>query len=129
VTGGGKILVMDDEEMIRHMASQVLSLFGYDAEVSKDGVEAIEMYKRAKKSGEPFDAVILDLTIEFGMGGTEAIRKLIEIDPDVKAIVSTGYSNDPVVAKFREYGFRGALTKPYTIDELSKALHKVVSGE
>ncbi len=129
VTGGGKILVMDDEEMIRPMASQVLSLFGYDAEVSKDGVEAIEMYKRAKESGEPFDAVILDLTIEFGMGGTEAIRKLIEIDPDVKAIVSTGYSNDPVVAKFRKYGFRGALTKPYTIDELRKALHKVVSGE
>ncbi len=129
VTGGGKILVMDDEEMIRHMTSQVLGLLGYNAEVSKDGVEAIEMYKRAKESGEPFDAVILDLTIEFGMGGTEAIRKLIEIDPDVKAIVSTGYSNDPVVAKFREYGFRGALTKPYTNDELSKALHKVVSGE
>ena len=63
------------------------------------------------------------------MGGTEAIRKLIEIDPDVKAIVSTGYSNDPVVAKFREYGFRGALTKPYTIDELNNALYKVISGE
>ena len=129
VIGGGKILVMEDEEMIRHMASHVLSQFGYEAEVSRDGAEAIEMYKRAKESREPFDAVILDLTIKFGMGGTEAIQKLIEIDPDVKGIVSTGYSNDPVVTNFREYGFCGALAKPYTPDKLTKALSDVISRE
>ena len=129
VTGSGKILVMDDEEMIRNTARHLLSRFGYDAELSRDGAEAIELYKKAKTSGEPFDAVILDLTNQFGMGGREAIRKLLEIDPDVKAIVSTGYSHDPVVTEFWEYGFSGSLTKPYTIDELSRALSGVLSRD
>ncbi len=129
MTGEGKILVMDDEEMIRNTVSHILSRLGYDGEVSKDGAEAIELYKKAKESGEPFDAVILDLTNQFGMGGKEAIRKLLEIDPDIKAIVSTGHSYDPVVTKFREYGFRGALIKPYSIDELSRALHEIISEE
>ncbi len=71
--------------------------------------------------------VILDLTYQFGMGGKEAIKKLLEIDPDVKGIVSTGYSNDPVVTSHRDYGFCGALTKPYTLDELSKALREAIS--
>jgi len=129
VTGRGRILVMDDEKMIRDFAIQVLNRIGYDAEVSKDGAEAIELYKKAKESEKPFDVVILDLTNQFGMGGKEAIQKLLQIDPDVRGIVSTGYSNDPVVTNFREYGFRCALTKPYTIDELSKALHEVISAE
>ena len=129
VIGRGKVLLMDDEKMIRKFAIQVLSRLGYDAEVSKDGSEAIKLYKKAMESGEPFDVVILDLTNQFGMGGKEAIQKFIEIDPDVKAIVSTGYSDDSAVANYREYGFCGALAKPYTIVELSKTLHDLILGE
>ncbi len=81
------------------------------------------------ESKEPFDVVILDLTCESGMGGKEAIEKLLEIDPDVKGIVSTGYSNDPVVTNFRDYGFCGVLTKPYTIEALRKCLHDLILGE
>jgi len=128
-TGTGKVLLMDDEKMIRNFAIRVLNRIGYESEVSIDGAEAIELYKKAKESGDPFDAVILDLTNQFGMGGKEAIEKLIEIDPDVKGIVSTGYSDDPVVTNFKKYGFCGTLTKPYSIDELSKALSDVISRE
>jgi DNA-binding NtrC family response regulator len=120
---------MDDEEMIRDLSNQILTRLGYDTEVCKDGSEAIRMYEKARESEEPFDAVILDLTNELGMGGKEAMRRLLEIDPEVKGIVATGYSNDPVVTKFREYGFCGALPKPYTMDELSMTLYDVISGE
>lgn len=129
VTVRGKVLLMDDEKMIRDFALCVLSRLGYDVEVSKDGAEAIELYKKAKESREPFDMVILDLTNQFGMGGKEAIEKLLDIDPEVKGIVSTGYSDDPVVANFREYSFCGVLTKPYTTDELSKAIKDVFFQE
>ena len=121
-----KVLVMDDEEMLRHVAGLMLSQSGHDAEFAKDGVEAIELYKKAKESGKPFDAVILDLTNQFGMGGKKAIEILLEIDPDVKAIISSGYSLDPVMANFRQYGFSGAIAKPYTRKELDYILHEVV---
>ncbi len=115
--------------MIRYTVGHILGRLGYDTELCKDGAEAIELYKKAKEAGETFDAVILDLTNQFGMGGKEAIRMFLEIDPDVKGIISTGDSLDPIVANYREYGFRGCLAKPYTIDELSKALHEVISEE
>ncbi len=124
--GKRKILIMDDEEMIRHVAGLMLSQLGHDAEFAKDGIEAIELYKKAKESAKPFDAVILDLTNQFGMGGKEAILKLLEIDPDVKAIISSGYSLDPVMANFKQYGFSGVMPKPYTRKELSYILHEVV---
>ena len=124
-----KVLLMDDEEMIRHVAGLMLSRLGHDAEFAKDGVEAIELYKKAKESGKPFDAVILDLTNEFGMGGKETIVKLLEVDPDVKAIISSGYSIDPVITNFRQYGFSGSLAKPYTGKELSHILDEVLKRE
>ena len=129
VMGRGRILVMDDEKMIRDFAPRILRRLGYDSEVCKDGAEVIELYKKAKESGEPFGVVILDLTNQLGMGGKETLKRLLEIDPDVKGIVSTGYSDDPVVFQYREYGFRATLTKPYTIDELSMALQEVISEE
>ncbi len=129
VAGKGKILVMDDEAMIRKFAGQVMKRLGYDVEVCADGVEAIEMYKKGMESGEPFDAVILDLTNKLGMGGVDAIRQLLEIDPEVKGIVSTGYSNDPVLTDFKAYGFCGALEKPYTMVELSNVLFEVILRE
>jgi len=128
VVGKGRILVMDDEEMIRGMIDQLLRRLGYEVELSKDGAEAIELYRRAMESGEPFDAVILDLTVRGGMGGENAIQKLLEIDPGVKGIISSGYSNDPVMNDFRKYGFIGVIPKPYRINELSETLNKVLMG-
>jgi len=127
VAGRGKILVMDDEKMIRILASEMLSQLGYNVEVSKDGAEAIELYKKAGESGNPFDAVFLDLTIKYGMGGKETIEKLLEIDPNVKAIISSGYSNDPIVSDFEAYGFKGILAKPFNMNELTKVLDGVLT--
>ena len=128
ITGKGRILVMDDMDFIRELATEMLGNLGYKVTTAIDGAEAIELYKKAKESGQPFDAVIMDLTIPGGMGGKVAIQKLIEIDPEVKAIVSSGYSNDPVMAHFEEYGFKGVITKPYRINELGEILQKVIIG-
>jgi two-component system cell cycle sensor histidine kinase/response regulator CckA len=94
-----------------------------------DGTEAIREYQEAIKSGIPFDAVIMDLTIPGGMGGKETIRRLREIDPKVKAIVSSGYSNDPVLAEYQAYGFLGRVEKPYRIQELEKTIAQIVNGK
>ena len=126
---GKKILVMDDEEVVRDVTNALLTHIGYKAEVAVDGVEAIEMYRKAMESGKPYDLVILDLTNNFGMGGVETIKRLLEIDPDVRAIVSTGYSTDPIISNFREHGFRGALPKPYTLDQLKTTLHNAIAAE
>jgi PAS domain S-box-containing protein len=126
VRGQGRILVMDDEEIIREMLSSMLSTAGYEATLTIDGAEAIERYAKAKDSGQPFDAVILDLTVAGGMGGKETIRKLLEIDPDVKAVVSSGYSTDPIMADFKKYGFSAVVTKPYSVGELEKTLRSIL---
>ena len=129
VTQGGKILVMDDEEVIRDVCNALLTHLGYEAEVAVEGVEAIEMYRKAMESEKPFDMVILDLTNKVGMGGAETMAKLLEIDPAVKAIVATGYSNDPIISNFREHGFRSPLPKPFTLDQLKTALQDAFAGE
>jgi CheY-like chemotaxis protein len=120
---------MDDEEAIRQLAHDILTPCGYQVVIAKDGAEAIELFKKAKKSRRPFHAVILDLTVPGGMGGKETIEKLLAIDRNVKAIVSSGYSNDPIMADFREYGFRAVVAKPYDIRELAAIVHRVISGE
>lgn len=124
-TGMGKILVMDDEEMIRTVAGMMLSRLGYEVEFAKDGHDAIKFFRIARKSGKPFDILIIDLTIPGGMGGLETIRELLEIDPHVKAIVASGYSDSRVMSDFRKYGFRAALPKPYEIIQLSAVLNAV----
>ena len=129
VTQGEKILVMDDEEVIRDVCNALLTHLGYEAEVAIEGVEAIEMYRKAMESEKPFDMVILDLTNKVGMGGAETMAKLLEIDPAVKAIVATGYSNDPIISNFREHGFRSPLPKPFTLDQLKTALQDAFAGE
>ena len=106
----------------------MLERLGYEVEVAVDGAEALAMYQKAQGAGEPFDVVILDLTIPGGMGGKETIEKLLEIDRDVKAVVSSGYSEDPVLSNFEEYGFRGVVSKPYKVEQLSEVLHRVMSG-
>jgi len=121
----GRILLMDDEKSIRKVTKQMLSRLGYDPDFAKEGTEAIAQYKGAIESGNPFEVVILDLTIKEGMGGVDTIKKLIKIDPQVKAIVSSGYSNDPVMTDYRAYGFIGALPKPYSKKDLNDELNKV----
>ena len=124
--GKGRILVMDEEEVIREALGAILNYLGYQVEFTKNGEEAIALYKKNKDSDQPFDAVILDLTIPGGMGGKETVKQLIELNPDVKAIVSSGYSTDPVMADYRNYGFKGVVAKPYDIKELSETLHEVL---
>lgn len=124
---GGRILVMDDEENIRKVLDKILRRIGYQASFARDGSEAVEAYARAKESGRPFTAVICDLTIRGGMGGREAIRELLTLDPQIKAIVSSGYSDDPAMADFKKYGFSGVIAKPYKINELSHVLKDVIT--
>ncbi|HWP49288.1 MAG TPA: GAF domain-containing protein [Candidatus Limnocylindrales bacterium] len=121
-----RILIMDDEEILREATSQILEQMGYEVALSRDGVEAIELYKKAMESHQPFEVVIMDLTIPGGMGGKETLRRLLEINPQVKAIVSSGYSNDPIMAEYKQYGFSGVISKPYKIEELSQTLRKVI---
>jgi PAS domain S-box-containing protein len=128
--GNARILVMDDEQGVRDIAGRLLQHIGYqDVVFASDGAGAIKLYKASMKSGRPFTLAILDLTIAGGMGGKETIRKLLKIDPGVKAIVSSGYADDPVIAKYRDYGFSGMVAKPYTIEELRKALQDVIGGD
>jgi CheY-like chemotaxis protein len=118
---------MDDEKGVREIAGRLLKHIGYkDVEFAGDGAEAIKLYKAAMESGNPFSVAILDLTIAGGMGGEIAIQKLLKIDPGVKAIVSSGYIDDPVMAKHRDHGFSGMVAKPYTIAELRKAVQDVI---
>lgn len=126
--GEGKILIMDDEETVRAVAGEMVTYLGYEVEYAADGEQAIEKYVSAMESGSPYDAVMIDLTIPGGMGGKEANRKLHDIDPFVKTIVSSGYFNDPVMSEFSNYGFKGVITKPYKIEELSRTLHSVLNG-
>ena len=120
-----RVLVMDDEEMLRKLVRQMLERMGYAVETVEDGLEAIEKYKKQKDSSEPFDAVILDLTIKGGMGGEQTMRELRKIDPDVKAIVSSGYFNDPVISDFKKYGFMDTLAKPYETKALKEVLERL----
>jgi signal transduction histidine kinase/CheY-like chemotaxis protein len=122
-----RILVMDDEQGIREVAGRLLRHIGYqDIEFAENGAAAIKLYKAAMKSGKPFNAVILDLTIPGGMGGRETIEKLLKIDPGVRAILSSGYANQSVMAEYRGYGFSGMAAKPYSIEQLRKAVQDVI---
>lgn len=126
--GRGKVLLMDDEEVIRDVAGHMLTVLGYEVVSAKDGAEAIRLYQKAYEVGEPFDVVIMDLTVPGGMGGQEAMKRLLEIDPHVRAIVSSGYSRDPVMAEHEKYGFRAVITKPYKIEDLDRTIRQVLSG-
>ncbi|MBS1114229.1 MAG: domain S-box, partial [Nitrospirae bacterium] len=104
----------------------MLKLLGYHATAVAGGEEALEAYLNANISGSPYDAVITDLTVQGGMGGRELIKELLVVDPQVKVIVSSGYSNDPIMASYREYGFSGVLVKPYKTTDMAKVLNTVL---
>jgi PAS domain S-box-containing protein len=123
---GGRILVMDDEEDVLHATGVVLKYLGYEVEYTKDGGEAIALYKAMKEKGQPFSAVVLDLYVPAGMGAQETIKKLLEIDPYIKAIIACGYSDDPIVSEFRNYGFSGAVAVPYDLESMKNILNKML---
>jgi len=124
----GKIMIMDDEEMIRSLAERALSRSGYEVVLAEDGNEAVRLYQKAKEDGTPIDLIIMDLTIPGGMGGRDAVKEIHKIDPEAKVIVSSGYSNDPVMADFGEYGFCAAMVKPFQIRELRECVSKALSS-
>jgi CheY-like chemotaxis protein len=121
-SGCFRILVMDDEQIILDVVAEMLQLLGHDVEKVSDGAEAILAYRRAMNAGRRFDVVILDLTVPGAMGGKEAVMLLQQLDPEVKAIVSSGYASDSTVADFKTYGFAGVLSKPYTLHEMEKVI-------
>ena len=125
VVASRRVLVMDDELPIRKLAVQLLQRIGCTAETAADGAEAIQIYESARQRGEPFGAVIMDLTVPNGMGGKDMIRELRARDADVLAIVSSGYSNDPVMANYRDFGFSGVVPKPYSSEDLAAALEEL----
>ncbi len=125
--GSGRILVMDDEDFIRELVREMLKIVGYEVTTVKNGEEAIRVYKEALSEGVPFDAVILDLTVPGAMGGKETVKQLYAIDHKVKAIVSSGYSNDPIMADYAAFGFQRAVQKPYRIQDISAALNSVLN--
>lgn len=124
----GKVLVMDDEEIVRIVVSRLLQQCGYETELAREGAEMLRLYREAKEAGKTFDAVILDLIIQDGMGGQEAIKHLLAYDPDVKVIVSSGYSHNPIMINFRDFGFVGFLPKPYKLEELRRVMSEVTSS-
>ena len=126
ILGKGKVLFMDDEESVRLTAGEMLAVLGYGVEFSRDGAEAVSLYKEAFYSGSPFDVVITDLTVCGGMGGKQAVCELLKFDPHVKAIVSSGYSNDALLSDYGKHGLRGVVAKPYRLQELGEVLSGIL---
>ena len=120
---------MDDEPVVRQVVARMLAVLGYEVQTATEGSAAVELFRDAIAGGTPFDAVILDLTVPGGMGGAETIGRLRAIDPQVRAIVSSGYSSDPVMSNYRDFGFSNVITKPFQASGLSLVLRQVLSQE
>jgi CheY-like chemotaxis protein len=128
IHGTGAILVMDDDEMVRELAGITLKRFGYVVTTCQSGTEAIDLYRSARDGESPFTMVIMDLTIPGGMGGVEAARQILAFDPAAHLIVSSGYSEDPVMAHYAEYGFCASIEKPYKVEDIIAILQRVNAG-
>ena len=126
--GQGTVLVMDDEPAVLEVCKASLKQLGYEVLLARDGAEAVRLYREAQQAAVPITALILDLTVPGGMGGKETVKRLLELDPQVRAIVSSGYSNDPVMADFRAHGFCGVISKPYAVEQLAEALRRALAS-
>jgi len=126
INGSGRVLVMDDDEFVLAVTGEALTHAGYFVDFAPGGAEAIEKYLAARESGVPYDLIIMDLTIPGGMGGAETVKKLLEIDPDAKAIAASGYAQGAIMSDFKSYGFRGILAKPFRINELYQLVDRVI---
>lgn len=124
--GTGRILIMEDDETLHDVVGHALAEFGYEVVFTHDSDETLSTYQQALGTDDSFDAIVLDLTIPGGMGGRETLSKLLVIDPQVKAIVASGYSNDPILVTFQQYGFCGAIAKPYRAEQLHHILHQAI---
>ena len=129
IRGEGRILLMDDVEAIREAASNLLTLLGYQVETAENGSQAIEKYRAAIVSQRPFTAVIMDLTIPGGMGGEEAVKRILAVDPKAKVIISSGHIGKPIMSNYKDHGFAGVIAKPYNAVELGEALRRAITGE
>jgi len=128
VARAGQVLVMDDDAVVRKVVGMALQSMGHEVELTADGDAAVESYLKAKNLGRPFDVVILDLMVPAGMGGKETIQALLMIDPGVKAVLMSGYGEDPVVLEHERYGFKGALPKPFDHEKLQEILCRVMGA-
>jgi len=126
---GLRILVMDDEKMVRKILREMLSHLGFEPTMVSDGQQAVEQYSRSMQQGSKFDLAIMDLTIPGGMGGKEAAQEILKLDPEAHVIVSSGYSNDPIMSSFEKYGFCAGVIKPFQLQELSDAIEKALHLE
>ena len=127
ISGKGRILIMDDEDDIQDVLGEMLHHLGFDVDFASEGEQAVNDYARALDNDSPYTATIVDLTIPGGMGGKETLKHIHALHPEAKVIVSSGYSNDPVMAHFQQFGFSGVITKPYNLEGLSKVLRQVLS--
>nr|MBA2744465.1 response regulator [Chthoniobacterales bacterium] len=128
VNGTGRVLIVDDEEAIRALVEFTLTRLGYEVSEAETALDGVNLYREKLEAGERFDAVILDLTLPGGMGGKEALKRLIELDPTVNAIVSSGYAMDATMSRYQDFGFRGVIAKPYEASELGKIVHEVIES-
>jgi PAS domain S-box-containing protein len=124
-----RVLFMDDEDYLRRTAKKLLEHLGYEAVIVSEGEEAVGVYERALADGKPFDAIILDLVVSSGLGAKDTLSRIRQLDPDVRAIVTSGFSSDPVMQNCNKHGFSGSLTKPYVAGEIAKALEKVLEED
>jgi CheY-like chemotaxis protein len=122
-----RVLLMDDEDIVRNIAGVMIRSLGHEVEVAEDGEEAIGKYREAIRSGRPFDIVIMDLTVRGGMGGEDTLKEILRIDPNIRAIVSSGYTDSSAIAEYKAVGFRACLTKPYDIDSLNAVLNSLLA--
>jgi DNA-binding NtrC family response regulator len=126
--GGGRVLIMDDQESIRRLLGKMLNLMNCECGFAENGHAAVEIYRNAMEKGRPYDLVVMDLTIPGGMGGKDTLAALLEIDPDVKAVIASGYVNDPVMANYTEYGFKGRLEKPFKVNDLKALMNRLMGS-
>ena len=126
VPGKGRVLLMDDDPGVTLTTMALVRFLGYQVEAASDGQAGLDLYERAADAGKGFDVVIMDLTVPGGMGGREMITRLLQMDPKAKSIVASGYCDDPVMANYRDYGFLGVLTKPYSMEELGQTLERAI---